>query len=100
MYRSENSASSGEVKASEPLPNDQENARHDSGPVGVQLVEQMDPYLLADPSVVSGWVKKELGSVNPVKVSRGGLALIFLCVCCSEGEGRCMFSRNWGGVKC
>lgn len=55
------------MKASEPQPNDQENARDDSGPVGVPFVEKVDQYLLVYPFVVPGSVKKELGFVNSYK---------------------------------
>jgi hypothetical protein len=34
--------------------------RDDSVPVGVRFVERMDPCILADPYVVSGWVEKRL----------------------------------------
>lgn len=61
----EEPAPTGDMKASEPHPNDQENGRDDSSPVGVQF--------LADPFVVSGCVKKELVLVNSVKVSRSVL---------------------------
>ena len=36
----------------------------------------MDPCLLADPFVVSGWVKTEVGAVESVKVTRSGLVII------------------------
>ena len=43
----------------------------------------MDPCLLADPFVVSGWVKAELGAVESVRVTRSGLVII---VCDSAGQ--------------
>lgn len=39
------------------------------GPVGGGFLERMDPFLLADPYVVSGWVMKRLGTVDSVKVT-------------------------------
>ena len=68
----EEPAPTGDVKASEPHPNDQENGRDDSSPVVVQFLEKVDPCLLAQ-FAVSGCVKKELVLVNSVKVSRSGL---------------------------
>jgi hypothetical protein len=38
--------------------------KEDSGPVGVRALERMDPCLLADPYVVSGWVEKRLRNVG------------------------------------
>jgi hypothetical protein len=51
--------------------------------VGVRFLEKVDPCLLADPFVVSGWVKTELGAV---RVIRSGLVII-VCFCWSEGAG-------------
>lgn len=53
-----------------PCPDDD---RDDSVPVGVRFVERMDPCILADPYVVSGWVEKRLETVELVKVTRSGL---------------------------
>ena len=43
----------------------------------------MDPCFLADPFVISGWVKTELGAVESGKVTRSGLVII---VCVSAGQ--------------
>ena len=43
----------------------------------------MDPCLLADPFVVTEWVKTELGAVKSVRVTSSGLVII---VCVSAGQ--------------
>ena len=43
----------------------------------------MDPCLIANPFVISGWVKTELGAVELVRVTRSGLVII---VCFSAGQ--------------
>lgn len=48
------------------------------GPVGGGFLERMDPFLLADPYVVSGWVTAP----------------------CSPEQGAVERRNNWGGVKC
>lgn len=73
----EEPALTGVGKASEPHPNEQENARDDSGPVGVHFVEKVESCLLADPFVASGGVEKQLAVVNTLKVSRSGF---FVCL--------------------
>ena len=41
----------------------------------------MDPCLLADPFLVSGWGRKELGAVESVKVTCSGLVMfVFLLI--------------------
>ena len=77
----------------------------------------MDPCLLADPFVVSGWVKSELGAVESVRVTKSGLVIIvFLLVrgnsslrvkrmgarnCFARSE-KAAIERNdyWGSGKC
>ena len=44
--------------------------------VGVKFMEKVDSCLLADPFVVSQWVKKVLGHVESVRLTRSGLVLI------------------------
>ena len=51
--------------------------------VGVTFLEKVDPCLLADPFVVSGWVKTKLRDVESVKVTKTGLVII---VCVSAGQ--------------
>lgn len=70
----EEPASSGEVKASESHPNDQENARDDCGPVGVRFVEKVDPCVLDD-LLMEG--------VGFCQFNQSILRIIFLCVNCS-----------------
>ena len=53
--------------------------------VGVTFLEKVDPCLLADPFVISGWVGKELGTVESVKVTCTGL-VIFVCVSSDQRE--------------
>ncbi|XP_036822320.1 zinc finger protein 512B isoform X2 [Oncorhynchus mykiss] len=53
-----------------PCPGDDQD---DSGPVGVRFVERMDPCILTDPYVVSGWLEKRLGTGTP---------------CSERGEGK------------
>lgn len=43
--------------------------KDDSSPVGMRFLERMDPCLLADPYVMSGWGEKRFGNVRSVKVS-------------------------------
>jgi hypothetical protein len=50
------------LKTSEPHP--EGHAKDDSGPVGVEYLEKVDPGLLADPYVVSGWVENKLVLLN------------------------------------
>ena len=56
----------GVVNRSEPKPGI--NDKVESGLVGVRFLEKVDPYLLADPYVVSGWLERTLGTVKLVKV--------------------------------
>lgn len=55
------------------------------GPVGVRFLEKVDSCLFSDPYVVSGWVEKNLGTLNSVKVSRSGVVLI-ICVSSTQRE--------------
>lgn len=71
-------AFSGVMKTSELHSNEQDNASEDSGPVGIRFLDKGD--LFTDPYV-------ELGTVNPVKLSRSGLVLIF-CLSASLASGR------------
>lgn len=48
-------------------------------------MEKVYPCLLADPFLVSGWVGKELGAVESVKVSCSGF-MIFVCVSSDQRE--------------
>ena len=57
----------------------------DSGPVGVRFVEIMDPCILAESYVVSGWVEKRLGTVELVKLTWNGLMMIY-CVSSTQKE--------------
>ena len=73
------------VESSEPEPGINGHDNEKSGAVGVTLLEKVDPYLLADPCVVSGWEGKELGAVESVKVTCSGL-VIFVCVSSDQRE--------------
>lgn len=48
------------VKTSGLEPHTDGHEKDESGPAGVTFLEKVDSCLLADPYVVSGWVKKEL----------------------------------------
>ena len=57
--------------------------KDESVTVGLKFKEKVDSCLLADPFVVSRWVKKELGNMESVRVTRSGLVII---VCVSVGQ--------------
>ena len=73
------------VKSLAPEPGINGHDKEESDPVGVTFLEKVDPCLLADPFVVSGWVRKELGAVESVKVTHGGF-VIFVCVSSDQRE--------------
>ena len=58
------------VKFLEPEACTEGQDKDESVTVGVTFFEKVDPCLLADPFVVSGWVKTELSAVESVKASR------------------------------
>ena len=51
----------------------------DFGMVGVRFLERVDCYFLADPYIVSSWVKGKLGMDTYMKVSRS-VFFYFLCI--------------------
>ena len=66
----------GVVKLSDPEACTDGQDKDESVTVGVKFLRKVDPCLLADPFVVSGWVKTELGAVESVRVSRSGRVII------------------------
>jgi hypothetical protein len=50
--------------------------KDESVTVGVTFLEKVNPCLLGDPFVVSGWVKIELGAVELVKVTRRDVVIL------------------------
>lgn len=52
------------ARATEPEPHNGSHEADDSGPVGVTFLEKVDPFLLADPYVVSGSGKTELSAAE------------------------------------
>ena len=75
----------GVVKSSESEPRPNGHPNDDSGPVGETFLEKVDPCLLANPYVVSGWVENRLGTVKLVKVDQSGLVIIF-CISSIQRE--------------
>ena len=73
------------VKSSEPEPGINGHDKEESGPVGVTYLEKVNPCLLTDPSVVSGWVGKDLGAVESVKVTCNVSGLV-ICFCVSSDQ--------------
>ena len=53
--------------------------------VGVGFLEKVDPGLLADPYLLSGWVGKMLDTVKLMKVTRSGFVM-FVCVSSAQSE--------------
>ena len=71
------------VKLSETEECTEDQNEEESVTVVVKFMEKVDSCLLADPFVVSWQVKKELGHVESVRVTRSGLMII---ACVSVGQ--------------
>jgi hypothetical protein len=69
------------VKSLEPEACTDGQDKDESVMLGVTFLEKVDPCLLADPFVVSVWVKTKLGAVESVKIPE-----VVLCVCVSTGQ--------------
>jgi hypothetical protein len=69
----------GVVKSSESNPGIDGHVKGESRTVGATFLEKVDPF------VVSGWVGKELGAVESVKVTCSGLVICFFF--CPDGAG-------------
>ena len=66
--------------------------------VGVTFREKVESCILADPYVVSGWVKMELGAVESVYVLRSGLVII-VCVSARKRASGRSTPHKWDNKK-
>jgi hypothetical protein len=65
--------------------------------IGGTFLGKVDPCLLADPFVVSGWVKKELGAPPSVKVTQSVLVII---IGVSLGQREQVLCTKQIGTRC